>query len=57
MVLPMGQVESTKFFCDISDNMTDVKNAMVNTEIHVLACDTITKIPATAPPLPLTSHA
>ena len=35
MVLPMGWVESTKFFCAFLETLTDVENALVHTSLIV----------------------
>ena len=49
MVLPMGWVDSPKFFCAFSETMTDVANALVDSELPVLAYEAISKIPSTGP--------
>ena len=53
-VLPMGGVDSPKFFCAFSETLTDVVNALVDTDLHVLSYDAISKIPATGPGPPHT---
>ena len=50
LVLPMGWVNSPKFFCAFSGMMTDMTNDLDSTEITVLAHGAIGKFSATAPP-------
>ena len=47
LVLPMGWVDSPKFFCAFLETLTDVANALVNTELPVPSYIAISKIPAT----------
>ena len=55
LVLPMGWVESPKFFCDFLETLTDVSKYLVNTDLYAPAYGAITKSPATgsSPPPPL----
>ena len=53
LVLPMGLVNSSKLFCDFSEKLVDAVNALVDTELPVLAYGTLAKILTTGPsPLP-----
>ena len=54
LVLPMGWVDTSKFFCAFSETLTDVANALVNTDIPVLSYGAISEIPATGPGPPHT---
>ena len=54
MVLPMGWVDSPKFFCAFSEILTDVANAPVETDLPVPAYGSITKTPSTRPAPPHT---
>ena len=54
MILPMGWVDSPKFFYDFFETLTDAANALVDTELPVPAYRAITTIPATRPPHPHT---
>ena len=47
----MVWVDSPKFFCELSETLTDVANALVDTDLPVLMYGAIYEIPAT-PPLP-----
>ena len=49
LVLPMGWVDSPKFFCAFSETLTDVANALVNAELLVPAYGDISVLPATDP--------
>ena len=52
LVLPMGWVDSPKFFCTFSETLTDVANALVESELPVPAYWEIYKIPSTGPAPP-----
>ena len=52
LVIPMGWVDSPKFFYALSDTLTDVANALVNADLPVLAYGAISALPATEPPPP-----
>ena len=54
LFLPMGWVESPKFFCAFSETLTDVTNALVYTDLPVPSYGAISKIPATGPGPPHT---
>ena len=54
LVLPMGWVDSPKFFCAFSETMTDVANALVDSELPVPSYRAISKIPSTGPGPPHT---
>ena len=58
MVLLMGRLELSKFFCAFSDMMTEMVNALVDTELLVREYGFITKIPTTRlhPPPPPHTH-
>ena len=56
LVLPMGWVDSTKFFCASSETLTDVANALVDTDLPVPSYGDISQIPATSPPPPPHTH-
>ena len=43
----MGWVESPKFLYDFAEILTDVANALVDTEVPVMAYGAIAKIPST----------
>ena len=47
LVLPMGWMGSSKFFCALSGTLTNVANALVHTSLPVLGYITVTKIPET----------
>ena len=47
LVLPMGWVDSTKFFCLFWRTLTDVTNTLVDTDLLFLSYGAISKIPAT----------
>ena len=51
MVLPMGWVDSPKFFCTFLETLTDVVNALIHTSLLVLRYGAIAKIPDTGPGL------
>ena len=44
LVLLMGWVDSPKFFCDFSETLADIANALVDTEIPIPAYVAIAKI-------------
>ena len=52
LVLPMGWVESPKFFCAFSETLTDVANTLVDTDLPVPAYGEISALLATEPPPP-----
>ena len=52
LVLPMGWVDSPKFFCAFSETLTDVANALVDADLPVPAYGAISALPATEPPPP-----
>ena len=54
LVLPMGWVDFPKFFCAFSETLTDVGNALVNTELPVLCYSVILVVPANKPGPPHT---
>ena len=54
LVLPMGWVESPKFFFAFSETLTDVAKNMVNVDLPVTAYGEISALPATDPPPPHT---
>ena len=54
LVLPMGWVDSPKFFCAFSQTLTDVANALVESELPVPVYGAISKIPSTGPGPPHT---
>ena len=54
LVLPMGWVDSSKFFCEFSETLTGVANALVNSELPVPSYGAISEIPATGPGPPHT---
>ena len=54
LVLPMGWLDSPKFFCSFSETLTDVANALVNTDLPVPSYGAISEIPATGPGPPHT---
>ena len=45
LVLPMGWVESPKYFCTISETLTDVANTLVHKSLPVSAYGAISMIP------------
>ena len=47
LVLPMGWLDSPKFFCTFSETLTDVANTLVDTDLPVLSYDAISEIPST----------
>ena len=55
LVLPMGWVDSPKFFCAFSETLTDVANALVDADLPVPAYGAISALPATEPGPPHTS--
>ena len=54
LVLPMGWVESPKFFCDFSETLTDVTNALVDTYLPVPSYGGISELQSTGPVPPHT---
>ena len=50
LILPMGWVDSPKFFCAFSETLTDVENDMVDADLPVLAYGRISMLPSTEPP-------
>ena len=54
LVLPIGWVDSPKFFCAFSEMLTYVANALVDTDLPVLSYNEISKILATGPGHPHT---
>ena len=54
LVLPMGWVDSPKFFCAFLEMLMDVANDLVNTDLPVPSYGAISKIPATGPTPPHT---
>ena len=54
LVFLMGSVDSPKFFCAFSETLTDVANALVNTDLPVPSYGAISDIPATGPGPPHT---
>ena len=50
----MGWVDSPKFFCTFFETLTDVDNALVDSELPVPAYGAISKIPSTGPGPPHT---
>ena len=53
VVLPIGWVDSPNFFCAFSEKLTDVANALVDTDLPMPAYGDISALPATeqGPPL------
>ena len=49
LVLPMGWVDSPKFFCAFSETLTDVANTLVYADLPVPAYGAISALPATEP--------
>ena len=47
LVIPMGWVESPKYFCTFSETLTDVANLLVHKSLPVPAYGTIGTIPET----------
>ena len=54
LVLPMGWVDSPNCFCAFLGTLTDVANALVNSELPVPSYGAISEIPATGPGPPHT---
>ena len=54
LVLPMAWVDSPKFFCEISETLTDISNALVDMDLPVLSYGAISAIPANGPGPPHT---
>ena len=54
LVLPMGWVDSPNFFCAFSETLTDVANALVDSEFPVPSYGAISDIPSTGPGPPHT---
>ena len=54
ILLPMGWVDSPKFFCAFSETLTDVVNALLHTSLMEPGYGAITKIPETGMGLPHT---
>ena len=54
LVLSMGWVDSPKFFCAFLEMLTDVANALVDTDLPVPSYGAISDIPETSPGLPHT---
>ena len=54
LVLPMGWVDSPKFFCAFLETLADVANTLVDTDLPVPSYGAIYKIPATGPGPPHT---
>ena len=54
LVLPMGWVNSPKFFCAFSETLTDVADALVDFHLPVPAYRVISALPATEPGPPPT---
>ena len=54
LVLPMGWVDSPKFFCAFLETLTDVANALVDSEIPVPSYKAISDIPSIDPGPPQT---
>ena len=52
LVLPMGWVDSPKFFCAFSETFTDVANALVDADLPVPVYGAISALPATESPPP-----
>ena len=50
----MGWVDPLKFFCAFLETLTDVANALVNSELPVLSYGAISEIPSTGPGPPHT---
>ena len=46
-MLPVGWVDSPKYFCAFSETLTDVANDLVHTSLPVPAYGTILEIPET----------
>ena len=47
LVLLMGWVDSPKFFCAVSETLTDMANALVDTKLYVPSYSVVYKIPVT----------
>ena len=54
LFLPMGWVDSPKFFCAFSETLTDVANALVDSELPVPSYGAISEITSTGPGPPHT---
>ena len=54
LVLPMGWVDPPKFFWAFSETLTDVANALVDSELPVPSYCAISEIPSTRPGPPHT---
>ena len=54
LVLPMGWLDSPKFFCSFLETLTDVANALADKGLPVPSYGTISKIPETGPGPPHT---
>ena len=52
LVLPMGWVDSPKFFCAFSETLTDLANTPVDTELPIPDYGDIAKIPTPPSPPP-----
>ena len=56
LALPIGWVDSPNFSCPFSETLTDVANALVDTDLLVLSYGAISDIPETGPPPPTPPH-
>ena len=54
LVLPMGWVDSPKFFCAFLETLTDMANTLVDTDFPVPSYVAISEIPANGPGPPHT---
>ena len=54
LVLLMRWVDSPKFFCAFSETLTDVANALVDSELPVPSYGAISEVPSTGPGPPYT---
>ena len=54
LVLPMGWVDSPKFFCVFSETLTAMANDLVDTDLPVPSYGAISEIPETGPGPPHT---
>ena len=54
LVLPMGWLDSPKFFCAFSETLIDVANSLVNSKLPVPSYGAISEIPTTGPAPPHT---
>ena len=52
LILLMGWVDSTKFFCEFSEKLKDIANALIDAELPVPAYVAIVKTLTTRPPPP-----